>query len=131
MTVIVCALCLLAGIGLYADAGPWEAAEREMRLVLSEAYYSFVAGDIEGAKSFVEQAYTHYYRGDFENEVRTRISEARGENIDEWFAYIVQSLGEEKAQTEMQKDFNDLNHLLNVTARRLDGHEEPVAGHDD
>jgi high-affinity Fe2+/Pb2+ permease len=99
-----------------------------MRLVLSEAFYRFVAADIEGAKVFVEQDYTRHYRGAFENKVKRRISEASARNIDEWFAYIIQSLGEEKAQTEMREDFNDLTHLLNVTARRLDGHEEPSAG---
>jgi high-affinity iron transporter len=98
-----------------------------MRLVLSEAYYRFVAGDIEGAKGQVNQAYTQHYRGAFESEVKSRISEARAENIDEWFAYIAQSLSEGKSQAEMREDFNDLNHLLNVTARRLDGHEEPAA----
>ncbi|MDR1587364.1 MAG: hypothetical protein LBS57_07915 [Treponema sp.] len=42
---MLCALCLLTGPKAFAEAGPWEEAEREMRLVLSEAYYRFVAGD--------------------------------------------------------------------------------------
>jgi high-affinity iron transporter len=99
-----------------------------MRLVLSEAYYCFIAGDIEGAKDYVNQAYTQRYRGAFEREVQSRISEARARNIDEWFVYVISALGEGKSQAEMREDFNDLNHLLNVTARRLDGHEEPSAG---
>jgi high-affinity iron transporter len=111
----------------YAEAGQWEEKEREMRLVLSEAYYRFVAGDIEYAKDAVNRVYTRQYQGAFENEVQSRISEARAENIDEWFAYVIRSLAAGKSQAEMRKDFNDLNHLLRVTARRLDGHEEPVA----
>jgi high-affinity iron transporter len=99
-----------------------------MRLLLSEAYYSFVAGDMGGAQAFVDQAYTGHYRGAFENEVKSRISSARAENIDEWFAYVRDALGQNKSQAQMREDFNDLNHLLNVTARRLDGHEEPAAG---
>jgi high-affinity iron transporter len=118
----------LTAIRGYAEAGPWEEAEREMRLVLSEAYYCFVAGDIEGAKGAVNRAYTRQYKGTFENEVQSRISNARAENIDEWFTYVIRSLGEGKSQAEIREDFNKLNHLLTVTARRLDGHEEPSAG---
>jgi high-affinity iron transporter len=128
LSAVLCALCLAAGARVHADAGPWEEAEREMRLVLSEAYYCFVAGDIAGARASVDQAYSQHYRGAFENEVKSRISEARAENIDEWFAYVTGALGEGKSQAEMREDFNDLNHLLRVTARRLDGHEEPAAG---
>jgi high-affinity iron transporter len=125
--IILCALSFSAGPRLWGDAGPWEEAEREMRLILSEAYYRFVAGDAEAAKDFVNQAYAQHYRGAFENEVKSRISSARAENIDEWFGYIAQALGEGKSQKAMREDFNQLNHLLNVTARRLDGHEEPAA----
>jgi high-affinity iron transporter len=112
---------------LFADAGYWEGKEREMRLVTSEAYYRFVAGDIEGARTYLDRAYTEHYRGDFERNVRSFISDARAENIDEWFEYVRTSLGAGKTQKEMREDFNELNHLLSVTARRLDGKDEPVA----
>jgi high-affinity iron transporter len=112
---------------LFADAGYWEEKEREMRLVMSEAYYRFVAGDAGEARALVDRAYTEHYRGDFEQNVRELISGARAENIDEWFDYVKTSLGEGKSQREMREDFNQLNHLLSVTARRLDGKEEPVA----
>jgi hypothetical protein len=124
---ILCALYLLTGPKVFAEAGPWEEAEREMRLVLSEAYYRFAAEDREAAKDHVNRAWKEHYSGAFENEVKSRISPARAENITEWFAYIVQVLDEDKSQTEMRKDFKELNHLLRVTARRLDGHEEPAA----
>jgi high-affinity iron transporter len=98
-----------------------------MRLVLSEAYYRFVAGDIEGAKAHVNGVYVRHYQGDFEREVKTRVSRERARNIDEWFAYVAQSLGEGKSQKEMKEDFDQLKRLLQVTARRLDGKEEPAA----
>ena len=116
-----------AVVGGYAEAGTWESLEREMRLVLSEAYYSFVAANIDGAKEYVQRARTQYYKGAFENEVKARISPERADNIDQWFAYVTESLGAGKSQAEMRSDFNQLNHLLNVTARRLDGHGEPAA----
>ena len=125
--IIVCAACLLAAPQGYAEAGPWEELEREMRLVLSEGYYRFVAGDLEGAKANVNRAYTQCYQGTFENEVKSRISEVRAQNIDEWFAYVLFALESGKSQQEMREDFNQLNHLLSVTARRLDGKEEPTA----
>jgi high-affinity iron transporter len=112
---------------VFAEAGPWEEAEREMRLVLSEAYYRFVAGDVHGAVDLVNEAYTERYLGDFEKNVRSIISPARAENIDDWFNYVKASLTAGKSQSEMREDFNQLNHLLSVTARRLDGKEEPVA----
>ena len=117
----------LAVTPVFADAGYWEAREREMRLVLSEAYYRFVAADVEGAQSLVDRAYAEHYQGDFEQNVRQLISDARAENIDEWFDYVKTSLGAGKSQQELREDFNQLNHLLSVTARRLDGKEEPVA----
>jgi high-affinity iron transporter len=112
---------------LFADAGYWEGREREMRLVLSEAYYRFVAADVEGALALVDVAYAEHYRGDFEQNVRNIISGARAENIDEWFDYVKTSLEAGKSQQGLREDFNQLNHLLSVTARRLDGKEEPVA----
>ncbi|MDR1862891.1 MAG: FTR1 family iron permease [Treponema sp.] len=110
------------------DVGVWEQTEREMRLVLNEAYYRFVAGNIEGARALVNEAYTGYYKGrDFERNVKTLISEARAQNIDEWFEYVNEALGSGKSQRDMRADINQLTHLLSVTARRLDGKEEPVA----
>jgi high-affinity iron transporter len=125
---VLFALLAAASLPLFADAGPWESAERDMRLVLSEAYYAFVAGDDAGARELVNLAWNEQYKGAFENEVRSQISRARADNIDEWFAYVAAELGKGKSQAEMRKDFDDLNHLLEVTARRLDGHEEPAAG---
>jgi high-affinity iron transporter len=99
-----------------------------MRLLLSDAYYRFVAGDIEGARAQVDKAYTEHYRqGDFESNIRALISDARAENIDEWFDYVKTALGAGKSQKEMRDDFNQLNHLLSVSALRLDGKEEPAA----
>jgi high-affinity iron transporter len=112
---------------VFADAGYWEGREHEMRLVLSEAYYRFVSADIEGARTLVDKAYAEHYQGDFEQNVRDTISSARADNIDEWFDYVKISLGTGKSQQEMREDFNQLTHLLSVTARRLDGQEEPVA----
>jgi high-affinity Fe2+/Pb2+ permease len=127
LSAILCAMCLLTGPHVFAEAGLWEEAEREMRLILSEAFYQSVAGDREAAKDYVNRAWKEHYLGAFENEVKSRISPARDENINEWFAYVIKALDEGKSQAEMREDFNDLNHLLNVTARRLDGHEEPTA----
>jgi high-affinity iron transporter len=118
---------MVLGAPAFADAGYWEGKEREMRLVLTESYYRFVAGDIEGARAQVDTAYTEHYQGEFERNVRALISDARAENIDEWFEYVKTSLGAGKPQKDMREDFNQLNHLLSVTARRLDGKEEPVA----
>jgi high-affinity iron transporter len=121
-------LCLsLVSLPVSADAGYWEGKEREMRLVLSDAYYCFVAGDIEGARERIDRAYAEHYRGDFEQNVRSLVSGARADNIDEWFDYVKTSLDTGKSQKEIRDDFNQLNHLLSVTARRLDGKEEPAA----
>jgi high-affinity iron transporter len=111
----------------FAAAETWEQVEGEMRLQLSESYYTYVSGDITGAQAQVDKVYDEYYRGDFEKNVRTLISDARADNIDEWFAYVKSSLGEGKTQKEVRDDFNQLTHLLRVTAGRLDGKEEPVA----
>jgi high-affinity iron transporter len=125
--VLVLFLGVLAVPPVFTDAGYWEGKEREMRLVLTDAYYHFVAGDVEGARVQVDTAYTEHYRGDFENNVRALVSDARAENINEWFEYVKTSLGAGKSRKEMKEDFDQLNRLLSVTALRLDGKEEPVA----
>ncbi|MDR2738535.1 MAG: FTR1 family iron permease [Treponema sp.] len=110
------------------EVGSWEQIEKEMRLLLSESYYRFVAGNIEEARALVDRAYTGYYKGrDFERTVKALISEARAQNIDEWFEYVTAALSAGKSQKEMREDINNLTHLLSVTARRLDGKEEPQA----
>ncbi|MDR1932338.1 MAG: FTR1 family iron permease [Spirochaetales bacterium] len=114
--------------GMAAADETWELVEREMRLLLSESYYRFTAGDIAGAKTLVDEAYTGYYKGlDFERNVKILISEGRAQNIDDWFEYVKDALGAGKSQKEIREDINQLTHLLRVTARRLDGKEEPSA----
>jgi high-affinity iron transporter len=110
-----------------ADTGHWETVEAQMRLIMSEAYYAYVAGDAEGARALVDRVYNEYYRGEFERNVKSVISQARAENIDEWFEYVKASLGSGKTQKEIRDDLNQLNHLLRVTAGSLDGKEEPAA----
>ncbi|MDR1419098.1 MAG: FTR1 family iron permease [Treponema sp.] len=119
--------CLLCGSYSFADTGPWESVEADMRLVTSEAYYRYVAGDTEGARALVDRAYNEYYRGEFERNVKSVISEARARNIDDWFEYVKTSLSGGKTQQEIRNDINQLNHLLRVTAGVLDGKEEPLA----
>jgi high-affinity iron transporter len=112
---------------VFADPGTWEQVEGAMRLLLSESYYTYISGDIAGAQAQIDKVYNEYYRGKFEENVRAAISDARAQNIDEWFEYVKSSLAEGKSQKEMREDFNQLNLLLRVTANRLDGKEEPVA----
>jgi hypothetical protein len=92
LVTILCALCLLTGPYAFTETGLWEEAEGEIRLVLSEAFYRFVAGDRETAKDYVNRAWKEHYLGVFENEVKSRISPERATSINEWFAYIVKSL---------------------------------------
>jgi high-affinity iron transporter len=125
--VIALFFCLFRISYVFADTGPWESVEAEMRLVLSEAYYRYVAGDTEGARAMVDRAYNEYYRGEFERNVESVISEARARNIDEWFEYVKESFSGGKTQQEVRNDMNQLNHLMRVTAGVLDGKEEPRA----
>jgi high-affinity iron transporter len=127
-------LMLLLAVALPAEeagpsggtVSPWQQAEEAMRRVLNEAYYRFVSGDRDGARSLLEKAYTEYYKGEFEQNVITLISAERARNIDDWFDYVKDALGGDKAQKEVQEDVKQLTRLLRVTANRLDGKEEPV-----
>jgi high-affinity iron transporter len=105
----------------------WQRAEEAMRRLLNEAYYRFVSGDREGAQGLVDQARAEYYEGDFEQNVIALISAERARNINDWFDYVKDALGENTGQKEIQEDVNQLTYLLRVTANRLDGKEEPVA----
>ncbi|MDR1444668.1 MAG: FTR1 family iron permease [Treponema sp.] len=112
---------------VYADAGYWEGTEREVRLVLSEAYYRYVSGDVEEAAGLMDAGFLEYQKTGFEEQVRTVISQARAENIQEWFDYVKASMREGKSQQDIREIHNELLHLLRVSANRLDGKEEPVA----
>ncbi|MDR2070970.1 MAG: FTR1 family iron permease [Treponema sp.] len=120
-------LCLLlVSVPGFADPGYWEAEEREIRLVLSEAYYRYVSEDREGALALMDAAFSEYQKRGFEEQVRTVISRERAQNIEDWFEYVKTTMKSGKSQQEIRENHNDLLHLLRVTANRLDGKAEPA-----
>jgi high-affinity iron transporter len=123
MTVLCLSLVSLPG---FADPGYWEAEEREIRLVLSEAYYRYVSGDGEGAAMLMDAAFLEYQKRGLEEQVKTRISVERARNIEDWFEYVKTIMRAGKSQQEIRENHNELLHLLRVTANRLDGKEEPA-----
>jgi high-affinity iron transporter len=108
-------------------AASWFETEGELRLILSEAYYRYVSGNVEEAAAMMDAAFLEYQETGFEEQVRTVISPARAQNIEDWFDYVKTSMGEGKPQQEIRENHNELLHLLRVTANRLDGKEEPAA----
>jgi high-affinity iron transporter len=106
----------------------WLDLEKEMRIRLNDAFYAYVASDVDEACGRMDRAYEEYYRErDFEKNVKERISAERAQNIDDWFEYVKSSMRSGDSQREVRENFNQLTHLLRVTAGRLDGREEPVA----
>jgi high-affinity iron transporter len=125
--VLAVVIVILGTAPVFSDPGYWEAVEREVRLVLSEAYYRYVAGDTEEAAALVDAAFSEYQKTGFEAQVRSIISEERVRNIKEWFEYVKTTMREGKSQQEIRENHNDLLRLLRVSANRLDGKEEPAA----
>ncbi|MDR0730580.1 MAG: FTR1 family iron permease [Treponema sp.] len=106
----------------------WLALEAEMRLSLNESFYTYVSSDTGGACLRMDDAYKKYYReSGFEQNVKDTISAERAQNIDDWFDYVKSSMQAGGSQREVRENFNQLTHLLRVTAGRLDGREEPAA----
>ncbi|MDR0401013.1 MAG: FTR1 family iron permease [Treponema sp.] len=105
----------------------WFQTEGELRLTLTEAYYRYVSGDVEGAVALMDAGFSEYQETGFEKQVGAIISGERVENIKEWFDYVKTSMREGKSQQELREIHNDLLHLLRVSANRLDGKEEPTA----
>jgi high-affinity iron transporter len=118
---------MAVSLPVFADPEYWEALEGKVRLVLSEGYYRYVAGDVEGAVNLVDAAFSEYQSTGFEAQVRTVISEERVQNIKDWFDYVKSTMREGKSQQEIRENHNDLLRLLRVSANRLDGKEEPAA----
>ncbi|MFP3090256.1 FTR1 family iron permease [Treponema sp. TIM-1] len=112
---------------VFADAGYWEGKEREVRLILTEAYYRYISGDVDAAVEMVDTAFSEYQKMGFEEQIRTVISPSRVQNIEEWFEYIKTIMREGKSQGEVRENQNELLYLLRVTSNRLDGKEEPPA----
>jgi high-affinity iron transporter len=127
---LLAALILLPAF-LFAEVPPpgsWLEAEAEMRLLLNDAFYTYVSSDVEGACAQVDRVIAEYYRDKgFEQGVLENISEERDQNIDDWFEYIKNSMRQGVSQRELRKSFDQLTYLLRITAGRLDGKEEPVA----
>ncbi|MDR1430138.1 MAG: FTR1 family iron permease [Spirochaetaceae bacterium] len=119
-------LVLVLAAGVFGE--PWSSVEEEMRRALSEAWYSYVAGNIDDAAARVDAVFSGMYRETgFESNVRSRISGERADNIEAWFTYVKNSMTGGVSQREMRKNFSELNRVLRVTANSLDGKEEPVA----
>ncbi|MDR3192468.1 MAG: hypothetical protein LBT87_05335, partial [Treponema sp.] len=122
---------ILLSVSLFAQTGgfdSWLALEAEMRLRLNDAFYTYVSSDAAGACAQMDQVYAGYYRDtDFEKNVKDLVSGERAQNIDDWFAYVKESMLGGKPQREVRENFNQLTYLLRVTAGRLDGKEEPAA----
>jgi high-affinity iron transporter len=112
---------------VFADAGYWEGKERELRLILTEAYYRSVSGNAGEAAAMMDTAFSEYRKMGFEEQVRTVISEERVQNIEDWFVYVKTIMQEGKSQQEIRENHNELLHLLRVTSNRLDGKAEPQA----
>jgi high-affinity iron transporter len=108
-------------------AASWFETEGEIRLILTEAYYRYVSGNVDEAAALMDAAFGEYRRTGFEEQVRTVISPARAQNIEDWFDYVKASMGEGKPQQEIRENHGELLHLMRVTANRLDGKEEPAA----
>jgi high-affinity iron transporter len=127
---LLAALILLPAF-LFAEVPPpgsWLEAEAEMRLLLNDAFYTYVSSDVEGACARVDRVIAEYYRDKgFEQGVLENISEERDQNIDDWFEYVKSSMRAGASQRDVRESFNQLTSLLRVTAGRLDGKEEPVA----
>ncbi|MDR3191589.1 MAG: FTR1 family protein, partial [Treponema sp.] len=122
---------ILLSVSLFAQTGvfdSWLALEAEMRIRLNDAFYAYVSSDAAGACAQMDQVYAGYYRDtDFEKNVKDLVSGERAQNIDDWFAYVKESMLGGKPQREVRENFNQLTYLLRVTAGRLDGKEEPAA----
>ncbi|MDR2210050.1 MAG: FTR1 family iron permease [Spirochaetaceae bacterium] len=120
---------VLLPVFLFAQETPaWLEVEAEMRLLLNQAFYTYVSSDIEGACVRVDRVFNEYYRDSgFRQRVQTTISAERDQNIGDWFDYIKTSMRSGVSQKDVRGSFNQLTYLLRITAGRLDGQEEPVA----
>ncbi|MDR2659160.1 MAG: FTR1 family iron permease [Spirochaetaceae bacterium] len=125
------ALCLTAFLwstmAMPLFAASWYETEEEWRIVLNDAYYSYVSGDVENAGALVDSVFSEYQNTGFEAQVTTAISKERAQNIEDWFNYVKTSMNEGKSQRDIWEIYKELLHLLRVTADRLDGNEEPAA----
>jgi high-affinity iron transporter len=119
---------MMITLPVFAESEYWFEIQQDMRSALSEAYYSYVAGDTAAAGSQVDTVYREMYRGlDFEKTVKATISEERAGEIEARFAAVKNSISAGKLQGDVRNDINALTRLLRSSANRLDGKEEPVA----
>jgi high-affinity iron transporter len=130
-TALVLALVLMSGasVPLFAAQDTWSDVADEMRAMLDRSYDGYVAGDMDGAKDAVDEAYFDLYEKlGFEKNVKAYISGNRVAAVEHEFDSVKKAMSAGEPKAEVRKALDKLIVLLREDADRLDGKQEsPVA----
>ena len=107
----------------------WGEIAGEMRKCLDDAGKRYEAGDADGAKNSVNDAYFGFYeKMGFERTVLSYISGKRASTVEYKFSYVKKLMSQGAPVGEVRDELALLNRMLREDANQLDGKEESATG---
>lgn len=129
LAALVLALVPLWGAQAGQKFASWNEIASEMRKCLDDAGKIYEAGDIEGAKKRVNDAYFGFYeKHGFERAVLSYISGKRASTVEYKFSQIKKMMTQKKPVGEVREELALLNKWLREDANQLDGKDESAFG---
>ncbi|MDR1786267.1 MAG: FTR1 family iron permease [Spirochaetaceae bacterium] len=114
---------------VFAAFDSWGDMASEMGAVIDDAFGIYAAGNIEGAKKRVDDAYYGYYeKYGFEKTVMAYISGSRAAQVEYQFSAAKKLMTAGAPQGEVRAALDDLARFLAEDAARLDGKGESALG---
>lgn len=127
LLLVLCAALLALGLAAspaVADTQTWNDVVDEMAAVLDRADETYRAGDPEGAKDLVNEAYYGYYeRLGFEKTVMAYLSGDRAVSVEYKFSQIKKDMLAGAPADQVSADLTTLVGMLREDANQLDGEQ--------
>jgi high-affinity iron transporter len=127
--IVLAVMALSVTSPLFAAFSSWSAMADEMGAVIDAAYGIYAAGDKNGAKAKVDEAYYGYYeKFGFEKTVMAYISGARAAQVEYQFSLVKKAMTNGAPKEQVRKDLSALSNYLREDAAKLDGKTESPWG---
>jgi high-affinity iron transporter len=122
-------LMTVGSISAAVAAATWGELADAMEAILNKSYNTYRAGNVEGAKAEVNQAYFGYYEKEgIERTVQAYISGRRASEVEYQFSKVKKEMSAGRPAAEVRKSLDGLIGMLREDANQLDGKKENWLG---
>lgn len=127
--VLLASLMMACSVAAWAAATTWGGLADEMEAILNQSYNTYRAGNAEGAKAEVNQAYFGYYEKEgIERTVQAYISGRRASEVEYQFSKVKKEMTTGRPAAEVRQSLDELIGMLREDANQLDGKKESWLG---